>query len=220
MKKLLLIVVLLFSVMAFPASTSAGYAGPAAYYSSGYSGWDWCSIYQRHVSWGNSVGGGGCDPGWYFCVHPWHSPGEWLTVSANGTSISCFVADMVQPAHQAQWLSRWAIELSWPAFVALGLQHNNYAVVGLTAHTAIVEDAPEPQPRTFTEVPDSIDGIFLDFWEANGGLPIFGFPLTPPHTEADTGLTVQVFERAVMEDHDGTVLLRRLGAHSMGQEGP
>ena len=126
----------------------------------------------------------------------------------------------VQAAHRGQWLSKWAIELSWPAFVALGLQQNNYVVVGAGGWTpGPVAAAPEP-PRTltFAEVPDGIGGGFLDFWESNGGLPIFGFPLTPEIQE--DGMTVQYFERAVFEWHDGKVLLRRLGAHSLGHPEP
>ncbi|MGH2394906.1 MAG: L,D-transpeptidase, partial [Candidatus Limnocylindria bacterium] len=59
-------------------------------------------------------------------------------------------------------------------------------------------------------------GSFADYWHANGGLKIFGFPLTEPYHEED--LIVQYFERARFEWHAdlaGTkweVLLGRLGA--------
>jgi hypothetical protein len=56
---------------------------------------------------------------------------------------------------------------------------------------------------------------FLDYWRHNGGLYIFGYPLTEELSEG--GLTVQYFERAVFEWHpdapaDWRVQLRRLGS--------
>ena len=33
--------------------------------------------------------------------------------------------DSVQAAHQAQWRARWAVELSWDTFTALGLDRAN-----------------------------------------------------------------------------------------------
>ncbi len=60
-----------------------------------------------------------------------------------------------------------------------------------------------------------LEGDFLDYWRANGGLYQFGYPLTEEITE--DGMTVQYFERAVFEFHadhapEWQVLLRRLGA--------
>lgn len=62
---------------------------------------------------------------------------------------------------------------------------------------------------------------FLGFWNANGGLPIFGYPLTEAfdETSVDTGnlYRVQYFERERLEDHpalagtDYEVQLGRLG---------
>lgn len=60
-------------------------------------------------------------------------------------------------------------------------------------------------------------GVFTEFWSANGGLPIFGYPLSEQFVD-ESGLTVQYFERARFEwhpDNAGTpyeVLLGRLGA--------
>lgn len=33
-------------------------------------------------------------------------------------------------------------------------------------------------PRCFAETTQCLDGRFLQFWEQNGGLPVFGLPLT------------------------------------------
>lgn len=63
---------------------------------------------------------------------------------------------------------------------------------------------------------------FVDYWRANGGLAIYGFPISEAFTE--NGFTVQYFERARFEYHPenaGTpyaVLLGRLGAQELGVE--
>jgi hypothetical protein len=56
---------------------------------------------------------------------------------------------------------------------------------------------------------------FLDYWQTNGGIPIFGYPITEEMSR--NGLTVQYFERAVFEYHANApagwkVQLERLGA--------
>ena len=69
----------------------------------------------------------------------------------------------------------------------------------------------------FLETGHTLRGGFRDFWEANGGLPQFGYPLTEelqlPGPEDGVVRTTQVFERAVFELHDDThtVLLAPLG---------
>ncbi len=74
--------------------------------------------------------------------------------------------------------------------------------------------------RYFPETGYTVSGSFLDYWENNGGLYIFGFPITEEFedlsTNGETYLT-QYFERAIFEYHPeyaGTryeVLLRLLG---------
>ncbi|MBN9390595.1 MAG: hypothetical protein J0I20_21370 [Chloroflexi bacterium] len=69
----------------------------------------------------------------------------------------------------------------------------------------------------FKETNFGIGGAFLDYWQKNGGLPQFGYPITAEQTDPATRLTVQYFERAVFEFHPenaGTpyaVLLSLLG---------
>lgn len=68
-----------------------------------------------------------------------------------------------------------------------------------------------PQEAHFPVTGQTVRGAFLAFWRANGGLPIFGYPLTGELTER--GRTVQWFERARFELHDGgAVLLGLVGA--------
>ncbi|HEX8228732.1 MAG TPA: hypothetical protein VF826_05385 [Chloroflexia bacterium] len=61
--------------------------------------------------------------------------------------------------------------------------------------------------RTFAETKRVVCGKFLLFWERNGGLPIFGYPISNELTEVleidtDPGsFTVQYFERAIFQLH-------------------
>ncbi len=74
--------------------------------------------------------------------------------------------------------------------------------------------------RYFAETGHTVSGAFLDYWEKNGGLYIFGYPITDEFLDVSTdGNTyfTQYFERAIFEYHPeyaGTrfeVLLRLLG---------
>ncbi|HET7076863.1 MAG TPA: M23 family metallopeptidase [Chloroflexia bacterium] len=56
-----------------------------------------------------------------------------------------------------------------------------------------------PGHRYFAATGHSIQGELLRFWTAQGGVPIFGYPLSEELTE--DGLTVQYFERARLEYH-------------------
>jgi beta propeller repeat protein len=53
----------------------------------------------------------------------------------------------------------------------------------------------------FPETGHSLSFAFKDFWEANGGLAMFGFPISEEFTE--NGKTVQYFERARFEFNPG-----------------
>ena len=83
-------------------------------------------------------------------------------------------------------------------------------------------------PRCFPEagIGDCIDGRIREYWEAQGGLPVFGYPLGPAYqqqTEAGP-ITVQLFERARIEHHPQNqppydILLGRLGADALSARG-
>ncbi len=76
--------------------------------------------------------------------------------------------------------------------------------------------------RCFVGVPginDCISGRFKQYWEQNGGLAVFGYPLTPARMEqtAEGTFLTQYFERQRFELHPENnapydVLLGRLGA--------
>ncbi len=80
--------------------------------------------------------------------------------------------------------------------------------------------------RCFTETNQCMDGRIAEFWEQNGGLAVFGFPIGPLEQTTVDGktFTVQRFERNRLELHPENarpydVLLGRLGADRLGQQG-
>ncbi len=73
----------------------------------------------------------------------------------------------------------------------------------------------------------TLRGVFLQYWQANGGLAVFGFPLTEEFVETNQAdgqpYTVQYFERNRFEYHPEQgpryqVLLGLLGAESLGSQ--
>lgn len=90
-----------------------------------------------------------------------------------------------------------------------------------------VEEAPAGC-RFFAETSHSLCPPFLAYWEQNGGLERFGYPITEPFEETTEGWTgtVQYFERRRMEHHienRGTefeVLLGLLGVEVLNNAGP
>ena len=91
-----------------------------------------------------------------------------------------------------------------------------------------VRDA-RPASRLFPETNKSVQGRFLQYWTANGGLAQQGFPISEEMQEvSDTdgkAYTVQYFERAVFEAHPEKqppfdVLLSLLGTFRYGQKYP
>ncbi|NJP06670.1 MAG: cellulase family glycosylhydrolase, partial [Chloroflexaceae bacterium] len=68
-------------------------------------------------------------------------------------------------------------------------------------------DSVSAEPRCFPEaapvINHCIDGRLRTFWEEQGGLPVFGYPLSDAYdVPADNGnITVQLFERARLEIH-------------------
>jgi hypothetical protein len=86
-----------------------------------------------------------------------------------------------------------------------------------------VEAADDNYTRFFPQTGHRLSHGFKDYWENNGGLRIFGYPLSEEFTEDDR--TVQYFERARFEwhpEHRGTpyeILLGHLGRQAALQAG-
>ncbi len=89
--------------------------------------------------------------------------------------------------------------------------------------------APTPGCQFFTETAHSLCAPFLGYWQAHGGLPVFGLPLSEPHYETSPtdgkSYLVQHFERNRFEFHPENpapyaVLLGLLGTELYGQQPP
>jgi DNA/RNA endonuclease G (NUC1) len=85
---------------------------------------------------------------------------------------------------------------------------------------------PPPPPaadqRCFPETGQCIAGPLRRYWERNGGLAVFGYPITPQGVEVVEGRTLQVqwFERDRLEiQADGLVTAGRLGVERLEQLG-
>lgn len=107
-------------------------------------------------------------------------------------------------------------------------------VYTLEARGTLAEEPPAQQPpdttppgeRCFAEVPDCISGRLRQFWEQNGGLEVFGLPISPRQQETIEGQPYQVqwFERNRLELHPENappydVLTGRLGVALLEQQG-
>jgi predicted secreted protein/heat shock protein HslJ len=81
--------------------------------------------------------------------------------------------------------------------------------------------APTPQEQLcFAETPYCVSGRFLSYWRQNGGLTVFGLPISDQLTE--NNLQVQYFERQRFELHTENaapynILLGRLGDELLRQ---
>ena len=109
-------------------------------------------------------------------------------------------------------------------------------IVGATITGIVLAPAPTPPPalpgtgsQRFTETRQAVHGVFLDYWQNNGGLPQQGYPISDVMREKSDldgkEYTVQYFERAVFEYHPEqkppfNVLLSQLGTFRYQQKYP
>ena len=90
---------------------------------------------------------------------------------------------------------------------------------GRRIHPADPPVEQKPGATYFPATGHNVEGRFLEYWTANGGLPIFGLPISEPFQERlgdGQTYTVQYFERARFELHPGNqppydVLLGQFG---------
>ena len=80
--------------------------------------------------------------------------------------------------------------------------------------------------RCFSETGFCVTGRLLQYWQANGGLPVFGLPISPQRVEQTTSGSFQAqwFERARLELHPEAkapydVQLGRLGVDALTKQG-
>ncbi len=90
------------------------------------------------------------------------------------------------------------------------------------AMLSYVPQTQAQEQRCFPETGYCISGAIYEYWDFNGGLPVFGYPITDQRVETIEGWTgpVQWFERDRLEDHgtDG-VMAGRLGARILELQG-
>jgi hypothetical protein len=85
--------------------------------------------------------------------------------------------------------------------------------------------AAQDDQRCFPETDQCISGAIRAYWERNGGLPVFGYPISYLQTETIEGTwtgPTQWFERDRLEDHSAQglgVLAGRLGAQYLEMQG-
>jgi Cu-Zn family superoxide dismutase len=102
------------------------------------------------------------------------------------------------------------------------------ALVAALALLALAAPAASAQTaeRCFSETGFCISGRIREFWEQNGGLAVFGFPIGPQQEEQieDRTLQAQWFERTRLELHPENerpydVLLGRIAVNVLDQQG-
>jgi hypothetical protein len=118
-----------FALQAPPVAGDMIGAGKAAYYSASYDAAWWVRAMGKHSGWGNAIPNWQPDPNGYYCVHPDYLVGERLRLVANDRVLECTIGDRVAVPHQAQWRAKWAVEMNWPLFLALGLDKKNHVEV-------------------------------------------------------------------------------------------
>lgn len=91
---------------------------------------------------------------------------------------------------------------------------------------AMLLPAARASAQTFPETGYRIEGRFAEYWQQNGGLPVFGLPISDPEDEVGTEgvFDTQWFERERFEMHIGNappydVLLGRLGDEVLRRQG-
>jgi hypothetical protein len=100
-------------------------AGPAAHYGQeAFPVERMEEILMLHASWGGAIDDWEFDPNGYYCVHPDFIVGERLHLTApNGDTFWCTIADYVAQGDRAYWRGRWAIEVNWDLFEAMGIPY-------------------------------------------------------------------------------------------------
>jgi len=95
-------------------------------------------------------------------------------------------------------------------------------IVGLVVGLALLATAPlgllaqSQDEQYFPETGHTVRGEFLDFFNAHGGLRVFGFPITEEFTL--NGRKVQYFQRARMELHPENPAAQRVQLGALGEE--
>ncbi|NJP07889.1 MAG: hypothetical protein HC837_20835 [Chloroflexaceae bacterium] len=100
------------------------------------------------------------------------------------------------------------------------------ALSGLSPPGDLRAQTDQTEEECFAATGFCISGRIAEYWRQNGGLPVFGLPITPQRPETIEGQTIEVqwFERNRLELHPDNeppydVLLGRLGNDVLAQQG-
>lgn len=121
---------------------------------------------------------------------------------AKFVALTCFVYNIpVEKIRQHNYRSSYAKDC--PHFLRIG---NNWALWlnEVRRELSLLTTPPVPTSRYFPETGKTLSGAFYKFWNENGGLPIFGYPIRDPKTGTIwNGATIvtQSCERLRLEDH-------------------
>ncbi|MGH2560841.1 MAG: L,D-transpeptidase family protein [Thermomicrobiales bacterium] len=101
----------------------------------------------------------------------------------------------VRPEHSSP--SRVRRPRLFALLAVLGLMALAFSPLMVTTVDAAQSDWSPPRTVYIPETGHSIDGVFLDYWRANSGIDLYGYPITPEMNE--DGRTVQYFQYARFE---------------------
>jgi hypothetical protein len=100
------------------------------------------------------------------------------------------------------------------------------AIVLLIGLLSVAVQPVQAAERLFPETGWRVEGRLLEYWNDNGGLPVFGLPIGPQQAETtpEGRFTIQVFERERLELHPEQqrpydVQLGRLGEEVLRKQG-
>ncbi|PDW03262.1 Kelch repeat-containing protein [Candidatus Viridilinea mediisalina] len=135
-------------------------------------------------------------------------------------------------AQSAEQVEGQALQVQWFERDRLEIQANGQVTAGRLGVERLAQqgtpwqfgpgEAADAGCLAFAETGHRVCGAFATYWERNGGLARFGFPVTGAYETEIEGmrLTVQYFERRRFELHDAnTVLLGLLGSEVLRERG-
>jgi hypothetical protein len=127
---------------------------------------------------------------------------------------------LVESSPVRPWQEEIIVTVTRHRFVAIGL-----TMLALCAVLPYAIADAQAGERCFPETGFCVGGRIRSFWEQNGGLPVFGFPIGPQQEQVIEGQPYQVqwFERNRLEQHPENaapydVLLGRLGVDRLAQQ--
>ena len=139
---------------------------------------------------------------------------------ANGAASGCRTVDAALLGRIGQNPGGFYVNVHTSDFPAGAVR--GQLAMGTTPPASLPNTGVEGAPLNFPETGYSVSGEFLNYWRANGGLPVFGYPIDSER-QVD-GQVAQWFERNRFELHTENkapynVLLGRIGAEALDRQG-